>query len=190
MAFASRCLLSCKTRFLIVFQFSRLRMYKVEINRSSRWTHDTMFQRLLRRPLRRDCVRSLGTYVKLSMSLPQRRGVVIGFSAFGTEDSGFDSRQGVRCLDFMSALQCCCYWGYINGKKTFNQLHAYLLRNTTSSCVVSDGSTVGLFITYVHSKSHFKRPSPVPVMVARWHIFKPNITFWVNFGVSCNGRCW
>jgi hypothetical protein len=26
--------------------------------------------------------------------------------------------------------------------------------------------------------------------VARWHIFKPKIPIWVNFGGSCNGRCW
>jgi hypothetical protein len=26
--------------------------------------------------------------------------------------------------------------------------------------------------------------------VARWHIFKPKIPIWVNFGGPCNGRCW
>jgi hypothetical protein len=26
--------------------------------------------------------------------------------------------------------------------------------------------------------------------VARWHIFKPQIPLWVNFGGSCNGRSW
>jgi hypothetical protein len=26
--------------------------------------------------------------------------------------------------------------------------------------------------------------------VARWHIFEPKIPIWVNFGGSCNGRCW
>jgi hypothetical protein len=26
--------------------------------------------------------------------------------------------------------------------------------------------------------------------VARWHIFKPKIPLWVNFGGSYNGRCW
>jgi hypothetical protein len=26
--------------------------------------------------------------------------------------------------------------------------------------------------------------------VARWYIFKPKIQIWVNFGVSCNDRCW
>jgi hypothetical protein len=26
--------------------------------------------------------------------------------------------------------------------------------------------------------------------VARWHIFKPKIPIWLNFGGSCNGRCW
>jgi hypothetical protein len=26
--------------------------------------------------------------------------------------------------------------------------------------------------------------------VARWHISKPKIPIWVNFGGSCNGRCW
>jgi hypothetical protein len=26
--------------------------------------------------------------------------------------------------------------------------------------------------------------------VARWHIFKPKALIWVNFGGSCNGRCW
>jgi hypothetical protein len=25
---------------------------------------------------------------------------------------------------------------------------------------------------------------------ARWHIFKPKIPIWLNFGRSCNGRCW
>jgi hypothetical protein len=26
--------------------------------------------------------------------------------------------------------------------------------------------------------------------VARWHIFEPKILIWVNFGGTCNGRCW
>jgi hypothetical protein len=26
--------------------------------------------------------------------------------------------------------------------------------------------------------------------VARWFLFKPKIPIWVNFGGSCNGRCW
>jgi hypothetical protein len=26
--------------------------------------------------------------------------------------------------------------------------------------------------------------------VARWFIFRPKIAIWVNFGGSCNGRCW
>jgi hypothetical protein len=26
--------------------------------------------------------------------------------------------------------------------------------------------------------------------VARWHIFKPKIPIWANFGRSCNGQCW
>jgi hypothetical protein len=26
--------------------------------------------------------------------------------------------------------------------------------------------------------------------VARWYILKPKIPVWVNFGVSCNERCW
>jgi hypothetical protein len=26
--------------------------------------------------------------------------------------------------------------------------------------------------------------------VARWFAFKPKIQSWVNFGGSCNGRCW
>jgi hypothetical protein len=26
--------------------------------------------------------------------------------------------------------------------------------------------------------------------VDRWHIFKPKIPIWVNFGGSSNGRCW
>jgi hypothetical protein len=25
---------------------------------------------------------------------------------------------------------------------------------------------------------------------ARWNIFKPKIPIWVNFGWSCNERCW
>jgi hypothetical protein len=36
---------------------------------------------------------------------------------------------------------------------------------------------------YVHSET-------VEPRVARWHIFKPKISFWVNFGGPCNGRCW
>jgi hypothetical protein len=31
---------------------------------------------------------------------------------------------------------------------------------------------------------------PVSIRVARWHIFKPKIPIWVNFGGSRNGRCW
>jgi hypothetical protein len=30
----------------------------------------------------------------------------------------------------------------------------------------------------------------VLVRVARWHIFKPKIPIWVNFGGSPNRRCW
>jgi hypothetical protein len=26
--------------------------------------------------------------------------------------------------------------------------------------------------------------------VARWYIFRPKFAIWVNFGGSCNGRCW
>jgi hypothetical protein len=26
--------------------------------------------------------------------------------------------------------------------------------------------------------------------VARWYFFKPKIPIWVNFGGSCNGKCW
>jgi hypothetical protein len=26
--------------------------------------------------------------------------------------------------------------------------------------------------------------------IARWHILKPEIPIWVNFGGSCNGKCW
>jgi hypothetical protein len=33
-----------------------------------------------------------------------------------------------------------------------------------------------------------RRKSGVCGRVAKWHIFKPEI--WVNFGGSCNGRCW
>jgi hypothetical protein len=25
---------------------------------------------------------------------------------------------------------------------------------------------------------------------ARWHIFRPKFKIWVNFGGSCNRRCW
>jgi hypothetical protein len=28
------------------------------------------------------------------------------------------------------------------------------------------------------------------IRVARWYIFKPKISVWVNFGVSCNERFW
>jgi hypothetical protein len=34
-----------------------------------------------------------------------------------------------------------------------------------------------------------KRLNRVPARVARWHIFKPKIPIWVNFGGSCNGGC-
>jgi hypothetical protein len=30
----------------------------------------------------------------------------------------------------------------------------------------------------------------VRTRVARWHIFRPKIPIWVNFGGSCNRRCW
>jgi hypothetical protein len=35
------------------------------------------------------------------------------------------------------------------------------------------------------TRSHFRLGS----RVARWHIFKPKIAVWENFGGSCNGRC-
>jgi hypothetical protein len=28
------------------------------------------------------------------------------------------------------------------------------------------------------------------IRVARWYILRPKIAIWVNFGGSCNGRCW
>jgi hypothetical protein len=30
----------------------------------------------------------------------------------------------------------------------------------------------------------------VATRIASWHSFKPKKTIWVNFGGSCNGRCW
>jgi hypothetical protein len=30
----------------------------------------------------------------------------------------------------------------------------------------------------------------IATRVARWCILKPKIAIWVNFGGSCNGRCW
>jgi hypothetical protein len=32
--------------------------------------------------------------------------------------------------------------------------------------------------------------NPVSTRVARWYNFQPKIQIWVNFGGSCNGRCW
>jgi hypothetical protein len=37
-----------------------------------------------------------------------------------------------------------------------------------------------------HSKPWFL----VFTRAARWYIFKPKNPIWVNFGGSCNGRCW
>jgi hypothetical protein len=34
------------------------------------------------------------------------------------------------------------------------------------------------------------RQSNVLGGAARWHIFKPKVPIWVNFGGSCNGRYW
>jgi hypothetical protein len=31
---------------------------------------------------------------------------------------------------------------------------------------------------------------PMHTRVARWVVFKPKIPVWVNFGGSCNGKCW
>jgi hypothetical protein len=31
---------------------------------------------------------------------------------------------------------------------------------------------------------------PMYKRVARWFVFKPKIQIWVNFGGSCNVRCW
>jgi hypothetical protein len=43
-------------------------------------------------------------------------------------------------------------------------------------------------------KVHFVDPpttlAQLQSRVARWHIFKPKSQIWVNFGGSCNGRCW
>jgi hypothetical protein len=30
----------------------------------------------------------------------------------------------------------------------------------------------------------------IEIRVARWYMFKPKIPIWVNFGVTCNERCW
>jgi hypothetical protein len=45
--------------------------------------------------------------------------------------------------------------------------------------------------------THLKHPpfciNPTLVVwdrVARWYIFRPKIAIWVNFGGSCNERCW
>jgi hypothetical protein len=36
----------------------------------------------------------------------------------------------------------------------------------------------------------YEAAASIPTRVARWHIFKPKILIWVNFGGTCNGRCW
>jgi hypothetical protein len=37
---------------------------------------------------------------------------------------------------------------------------------------------LNIFMTHIDSRA------------ARWYIFQPKIPIWVNFGGSCNGRCW
>jgi hypothetical protein len=38
--------------------------------------------------------------------------------------------------------------------------------------------------------SHLSVVMSVVANVARWYIFTPKISIWVNFGKSCNGTCW
>jgi hypothetical protein len=45
------------------------------------------------------------------------------------------------------------------------------------------------FTTFI-CKLFFLRLENSESRVARWHIFKTKIPIWVNFGGSCNGRCW
>jgi hypothetical protein len=57
----------------------------------------------------------------------------------------------------------------------------------------SSASLLSSHVTQSHHDSladyHHHHASHL-VSVARWYIFKPKISNWVNFGRSCNGRCW
>jgi hypothetical protein len=46
------------------------------------------------------------------------------------------------------------------------------------NCVCTGGSFSNVLLTAAFGTG-----------VARWHIFKPKIPIWVNFGGTCNGRC-
>jgi hypothetical protein len=58
-------------------------------------------------------------------------------------------------------------------------------------------SILGIIIL-LHFPSDAKPPATcfkklgavLPTRVARWFLFEPKIPLWVNFGGSCNGRCW
>jgi hypothetical protein len=56
---------------------------------------------------------------------------------------------------------------------------------------LNDLATAHLSLTFLlayHSSINFLLR--LQSRVARWHIFKPNVKMWVNFGGTLKGRCW
>jgi hypothetical protein len=61
------------------------------------------------------------------------------------------------------------------------------------ACFVGSGGQFHVDNFWNFDKPKFTLPVEVtfrPSRVARWRILKPKIPIWVNFGGSCNGRCW
>jgi hypothetical protein len=81
-------------------------------------------------------------------------------------------------------LQCLC-------------LHTHTC-STGRNSIVTEVDKLAIFCQVVLSfffQRHVKkrmlfRTSRVQIRVARWYIFKPKIPIWIDFGGSCNGRCW
>jgi hypothetical protein len=72
---------------------------------------------------------------------------------------------------FMAILIYLCHFGWLCHDKIWQPWSHWLER---AACL-KDGAHI-TFLT-------------VENRVARWHIFKPKIQIWVNFGESYNGRC-
>jgi hypothetical protein len=72
--------------------------------------------------------------------------------------------------------------------QTMKSLLFHIVRHlATQSCLWSHG------VVRRHVRHRVNTPKVLLVFqtrVARWYIFKPKIPICVNFGGSCNGRCW
>jgi hypothetical protein len=71
----------------------------------------------------------------------------------------------------------------VQGGKSNSQLHKWTLRDIAALHFFQKTKNFEKYLLTL-STLHIKP------RVARWFVFKPKIQIWVNFGGTCNGRCW